>query len=104
MKSRKMFNRVSALALAGLMVAAPSASLYAKTPVKVTVKKWCSQKPSCGTNTGTGNSNGTTGGNSNTGGGSSNKPGSSNNGQTNTETTTQKAFEDKVLELVNAQI
>lgn len=109
MKSRKMLNKISAVALAGLMVAAPSASLYAKTPVKVTIKKWCIQKPNCGQNAGS--SNGTTGNGSNNG--TTNKPGSgSNNGATNkpsspnggqTGTTAQKSFEDKVLELVNVE-
>ncbi len=130
MKSKKLMSKVSILTLAGLTVLGSGSSLFAKShrrPVNcrpnVTRPNWdCGNTGSNNGNTGSGNNtgsnNGNTGSGNNTGSNNGNT-GSGNNTESNNENTgsgnntesnngntnvsTQTAFENKVLELVNAE-
>lgn len=112
MKSKKLISKVSMLTLAGVTVLGSGSSLFARTRKRPVNYRPNVTKPSsnCGNinsnngSTGSGNhagsNNGSTGSGSNT---------DSNNGSTGSDSTvdtnvsTQSTFENKVLELVNAE-
>ena len=126
MKSKKLISKVSVLTLAGITILGSSSSLYAKSYSK---RPSCSRpsqtvKPgsncgSTGSNTGTncgntesdnesnsgntGSDNGSNSGNTGSDNGSNSGNTESNNGSTDSTVTSQTAFENKVLELVNAE-
>ena len=82
MKSKKLISKVSVLTLVGATILGSSSSLYAKSYTKRPSCSRPSQTVKPGTNCG------------NTG---------SNNGSTGSTVTSQVAFENKVLELVNTE-
>lgn len=115
MKSKKLISKVSVLTLAGITILGSSSSLYAKSYSKRPSCSRPSQTVKPGSNCGsTGSNTGSNSGNTNS------KPGTncgntesdnesnsgntgSNNGSTDSTVTSQTAFENKVLELVNAE-
>lgn len=104
MKSKKLISKVSVLTLVGVTILGSSSSLYAKSYSKRPSCSKPSQTVKPGSNCGNTTSKpGTNCDNTGSNNGSNSGNTESNNGSTDSTVTSQTAFENKVLELVNAE-
>lgn len=105
MKSKKLISKVSILTLAGLTVLGSGSSLFAKSHRRPVNYRPNVTRPNfgCG-NVGSNNGNTGSGNNTDSNNGNTNSGGNTNSDSTvDTNVSTQTAFENKVLELVNAE-